>query len=81
MHIFSQPFHILFLIPALVVNERIRQLILRPLLHRVVGVPANSPINRVSDLELLEVLVRHEAQKDLVLECHTAIDQLTAMVL
>lgn len=65
---------------ALVVNQRIRRLILLPLLHRIMGVPANSPINRVSDLELLEVLVRHKAQKELVLECHAVMDQLTAMV-
>eukprot|EP00057_Strongylocentrotus_purpuratus_P013889 XP_011668363.1 PREDICTED: uncharacterized protein LOC105440190 [Strongylocentrotus purpuratus] len=65
---------------ALVVNQRIRTLILLPLLHRIMAVPANSPINRVSDLELLEVLVRHESQKNQVLECQAVVDQLVAMV-
>nr|XP_054765634.1 uncharacterized protein LOC129272528 [Lytechinus pictus] len=65
---------------ALVVNQRIRGLILLPLLHRIMGVPANSPINRVSDLELLEVLVRHESQKTLILECQAVVHQLVAMV-
>ncbi|XP_071492443.1 uncharacterized protein [Diadema antillarum] len=65
---------------ATIVSQRIRQLILLPLLHRILGVPANSPINRISDLELMEVLVQHQDQKKLVLECHAVMDQLTAMV-
>ncbi len=70
----------MFSLPGDIVNNRVHQLLLLPSLACLDGVPAQSPISRVSELELLEVFASHREHLHTLRNFKKLLDILTDMI-